>query len=246
MVGIYLSGTGNTKHCIEKLLSFIDKDAKTVAMEDREAVKCVKSNSRIVIAYPTQFSNAPVMVRDFIKNNAEIWNGKEVFCLVTMGMFSGDGAGCSARILRKYGAKVIGGLHVRMPDSVLDNKLLKNSTIQNGQIVAKADSKIEAVSQEILKGKYPHNGLGLFPHIVGLLGQRLWFYGKTRNYTDKLKISSECNGCGICSKNCPMENITITDGKAVASDKCTMCYRCIKNCPKKAITLLGDKVVVSD
>ena len=60
MVGIYLSGTGNTKHCIEN----------------------------------------------------------------TMGAFSGDGAGCTARLLKKYGAHILGGLHVKMPDSVCDSKLL--------------------------------------------------------------------------------------------------------------------------
>ena len=42
VVGIYLSGTGNTKHCIEKLLSLIDKDAKAVALESPESDMAVK------------------------------------------------------------------------------------------------------------------------------------------------------------------------------------------------------------
>lgn len=29
MIGIYLSGTGNTKHCIEKLTKLLDSSAKT-------------------------------------------------------------------------------------------------------------------------------------------------------------------------------------------------------------------------
>ena len=51
------------------------------------------------------------------------YKDKNVFCLTTMGAFSGDGAGCAARLLKKYGAKIIGGLHVRMPDAVCDNKM---------------------------------------------------------------------------------------------------------------------------
>ena len=75
------------------------------------------------------------------------------------------------------------------------------------------------------------------------LGQRLWFYGKTKGYTDKLKIHTGCIGCGLCASLCPMKNISIKNGKAVSRNKCTMCYRCISQCPQKAITLLGEEVV---
>ncbi|MBR5390859.1 MAG: EFR1 family ferrodoxin, partial [Clostridia bacterium] len=75
-----------------------------------------------------------------------------------------------------------------------------------------------------------------------LLGQRLWFYNKTTGYTDKLKISDSCVGCGLCSKVCPMENIQVKDNLVISGNRCTMCYRCISLCPQKAITLLGDTV----
>jgi len=42
--------------------------------------------------------------------------GKNIFIIVAMGLFSGDGTGCTARLFRKYGADVIGGLHLKMPD----------------------------------------------------------------------------------------------------------------------------------
>ena len=80
-------------------------------------------------------------------------------------------------------------------------------------------------------------------HIVGLFGQRLWFYGKTARYSDKLKISDNCIGCGMCIDNCPMENLKLEGGKAVAGNKCAMCYRCISHCPKQAVTLLGKEVI---
>ena len=156
--------------------------------------------------------------------------------------FSGYGAGCTARILRKNGADILGGLHIRMPDSVCDSKLLKKSIEENKKIIIEADKKIEKVAQEMQNGIYPRDGISFFSHIVGLFGQRLWFYNKTSNYSDKLKISEKCIGCGLCSKICPMHNITIKDKKAVSNNKCTMCYRCISQCPQKAITLIGDTV----
>ena len=33
------------------------------------------------------------MVKDFIDQNQSLWNGKRIFVIATMGLFSGDGAG---------------------------------------------------------------------------------------------------------------------------------------------------------
>lgn len=242
MVGIYLSGTGNTKHCMEKLVSLLDPSAKIIPLESKDVVSYVTENDMIVLGYPTQFSNSPYMVRDFITKNKHLWSGKKVLCVATMGAFSGDGAGCTARLLKKYGAVILGGLHIHMPDSVCDSKLLKKSLDESRKIVVEADHKIEKTAANILKGKYPKEGLSIFHHIAGLFGQRLWFYGKTNGYSSELKISNDCIGCGLCTEICPMQNLKLKDGKAVPGGKCTMCYRCISKCPQRAITLVGKEV----
>lgn len=242
MLGIYLSGTGNTRHCMEMLVSLIDKSAECVPLEDKDITEKIKKNDVIYLGYPTQFSNMPYMVRDFIQSNQTLWSRKKVFCVATMGAFSGDGAGCSARLLKKYGADILGGLHIHMPDSVCDSKLLKKSLDENREIVRRADDKIEKSAKSILEGKYPKEGITFISHLCGLFGQRLWFYGKTTGYSDKLKISGVCIGCGKCVNVCPMHNIVLNGNRAVPGKQCTMCYRCISLCPQKAITLLGKEV----
>lgn len=242
MIGIYLSGTGNTKHCVELLVKLIDNEAQCVPLENPQIKGLLENEDTIILGYPAQFSNAPMMVRDFIKNNSSIWQDKKVFCLNTMGLFSGDGTGCAARLLKKYGAVILGGVQIKMPDSVCDSKLLKKSIEENKAIVRAADVRIKQIAAQILEDSYPQEGLSFIAHVKGLFGQRLWFYHKTIGYTDKLKISDECIGCGLCSRECPMGNIEIKNGKAVPGGQCTMCYRCISLCPQKAITLLGDTV----
>ena len=34
MIGIYFSGTGNTKYCLEKFVAAYDNSVKTIALED--------------------------------------------------------------------------------------------------------------------------------------------------------------------------------------------------------------------
>ena len=241
MIGVYLSGTGNTKHCIEKLVKLLDQSAKAIPLENENIISEIKNSDTIILGYPTQFSNAPIMVRDFINSN-DIWGNKRVLCVTTMGAFSGDGAGCTARLLKKKGAIILGGLQIHMPDSVCDSKMLKKSIEENRKIICEADKKIEKAVLDIQNGKYPQEGISFFSHIIGLFGQRLWFYNKTSHYSDKLKINDSCIGCGLCSQICPMNNITIENNKAVAGNMCTMCYRCISHCPQKAITLIGKTV----
>lgn len=244
MTGIYFSGTGNTKFCVDKFVKEYDHSKNSFSIEDNEALVKIKNDSEIVIGYPVQYSNIPKILRDYIVHNQHLWKGKNIFIIATMGLFSGDGAGILARLLKNHGAIIVGGLHLKMPDSICDERALKRSFEENKKIVMKAEEKICISVRNIKKGKPPQEGLGIVYHLAGLFGQRLYFWGKTKRYTDKLKINSlECIGCSLCEKICPMGNIAVKNGIAVSSDKCTMCYRCISKCPKQAITLLGKKVI---
>lgn len=244
MTGIYFSGTGNTKFCVDKFLKEYDCSENSFSIEDSEALERIETDDEIVMGYPVQYSNIPKILRDYIDSNRYIWRGKNVFIIATMGLFSGDGAGMLARLLKNYGAIIVGGLHLKMPDSICDEIVLKRSFKNNKRVVVKAAEKICKAVRNIKNGKPPQEGLGIVYHLAGLFGQRLYFLGKTQKYTDKLKINSrKCIGCGLCERLCPMGNIAVKNGIAVSSDKCTMCYRCINKCPKQAITLLGKKVM---
>ena len=244
MTGLYFSGTGNSKYAVETFLQEYTPGEAAYSIEDEQAVEVIKGQEELVFGYPVQYSSVPKMLRDFVEKNSELWQGKKIFIIATMGLFSGDGAGVLARLLRRHGAKIIGGLHLKMPDSIADEKVLKRSPEENKTLVESARWKIKNAVSEVKKGNPPQEGLGFLSRLAGFFGQRLYFGHKTKCYTDKLKIDgSACIGCGKCEKLCPMGNICIKEGKAVSGDKCTMCYRCVNQCPKHAITLLGKKVV---
>ena len=244
MLGIYFSGTGNSRYALEVFLGKYDKTAKAFAIEDKNIAGYIKDNEEIVFSYSVQYSNIPKMLKDFIDEYRDLWQGKKIFVIATMGLFSGDGAGILARRLHRYGAQITGGLHLKMPDSISDEKALKRSVEENKELVKEAEKKIDNAVRCMKNGKPPQEGIGLLYHIAGLLGQCLYFRGKTRQYTDKIKIDTQkCVGCGKCAELCPMKNLSIENNLAKAQDRCTMCYRCINICPKQAITLLGNKVI---
>lgn len=246
MVGIYFSGTGNTKFCVNKFLQYYNENNQisSYSIEDKESIKKIKDNENIILGYPIHYSDIPIIVREYIQNNSKIFKDKNIFVIATMGLFSGDGVGCSERLLKKSGANVIGGLHLKMPDCIGDVKALKKTLEENKEIVKNADIKIKRTVENIKKGNYCKEGLGIISHLAGLFGQRLYFYKKTYKLKDKLKINYEkCISCGKCETLCPMKNIKMIDNKLTTCNNCTSCYRCINNCPKQAITLIGNKVV---
>ncbi len=221
-----------------------DTTAKAFSIEDNDVIAAINEHEEIIFSYPVQYSNVPKMLQDFINDNRELWSGKKIFVIATMGLFSGDGAGVLGRMLKKYGATIVGGLHLKMPDSIGDEKVLKRPLEKNIQLVKDAESKIRKAVVTMKAGKPMQEGIGVFYRLAGLLGQRLYFGHKANRYTDKLKIDAQqCVGCGKCVKLCPMKNIEMDNKLAVAKDKCTMCYRCVNQCPKQAITLLGKQVV---
>ena len=51
----------------------------------------------------------------------------------------------------------------------------------------------------------------------------------------KFYVTDACIGCGKCTEVCPLNNVSLKDGKPVWGDQCTHCMACICKCPKEAI-----------
>ena len=64
MIGIYFSGTGNTKYCVDKFLKEYDCSKNSFSIEDNETLEMIKESNEIVIGYPVQYSNIPEILRD--------------------------------------------------------------------------------------------------------------------------------------------------------------------------------------
>ena len=66
MIGVYFSGTGNTRHCVERFVQELEPDGETFSIETERVVEAICAHNEIVMGYPVQFSNLPKILRDFV------------------------------------------------------------------------------------------------------------------------------------------------------------------------------------
>jgi len=245
MIGIYFSGTGNTKHCVELFVSAIDGSTNCYSIEDNNATSELQNHDIIVFGFPVYYSNIPKIAKDFITANKAAWSGKKVYVIATKGLHNAFGIGYARRIFTDCGAEYIGSSQFNMPDNIRDMKIMEVAFdySKDGKIIEKADSKIIKAAERLKANKPQKSGLNLYSYIAGFFLKILWFYPKTDKYITAPKVNIDrCNGCGKCVKLCPMQNISVADGKAISGGKCTVCYRCMNNCPTQALTIFGSKV----
>lgn len=93
MVGIYFSGTGNSRYAVECFCNEYDEVAKAFSIEDDNVIEAVKTDEMLVVAYLVQYSTVPKILCDFIIENKKFWGNRKVFIIATMGLFNGYGAG---------------------------------------------------------------------------------------------------------------------------------------------------------
>ena len=209
---------------------------------DEACSELLKRHDDVILAYIVYFSDLPQIVREFICENSANFCGKNVFIIATMEIFSGDGAGCAARILKRAGARITGGAHIRMPAFILDVAIFSYSAQKNERLIKEANAKLQRASEAFAAGNPLQEGLGILCRIAELLRQRLWMkiWDKTPFAKRKPSLdTARCSGCGECAKSCPMQNIKIAHGKAKFGERCTICCRCVNKYKQKAITILG-------
>jgi flavodoxin/ferredoxin len=240
-IGIYVfSGTGNTLIAAELLAGSFrgaGADADVIKIENHTKNKSVPNLSKydmIGIGYAVHAFDAPRPAYDFMRALPES-PGKRLFLFKSAGDFFWNG-GSSSKVrstLAKKGFDVFhetlfvmpANVFMRYPDPVIKN------------LYTIAEKTAGKSAGEILSGARSLAKNGIFKRIFTRLFSDGESFGVKR-LGRHMKVSSECNMCGVCWRDCPTGNITQGEARPIFDKTCCLCMRCIHHCPKYAITPL--------
>lgn len=251
----YFSGTGNSYVVARDIAEKIN--GKLISIASVSKNESVRINSDIAgIIFPVYFGSndihIPLIVNRFISKLENI-NSRYIFSICTFGGGIDTTLEKVNRLLETKGGKLSAGFGVHMPQNAF-KKPFDFKQVKFG----KWEKKRERISEIIANKRsnaFEKNSLcfnlikRVFEFFVNLpraekrsvakcagLGENLPFDKIILCTDNSYSVNEKCNGCGICEKVCPVDNIKMTENKPAWQNHCENCLACYNWCPQHAIT----------
>lgn len=235
---LWYSGCGNSRFVADTLSKELADD-KMVFIPDAARQKAALEfgpDEVLGIVFPVYSWSVPKLVSEFLRTVSIKGKPAYIFAACTCGDQTGLTYEHLCKDLRKQGLQLDAFFSFQMPETYINLPGFNLDTPENAK--RKIDGTKESLSEVI--GLIKQRTQGNYDKLRGsktFLKSNILkplFYGLL--ITDrKFNVSDDCIGCGICAKNCPLQNITIENDRPKWNGHCTNCMSCYHRCPKNAI-----------
>ena len=230
---LYFSGTGNSNY-VAKRIADARGDA-LVNLNDRikaSDTSLVETGERVIIVTPTYAWRIPRVVRDWLRKT-ELRGAKQVWFVMTCGSEIGNADKYNRELCTEKRLSCMGTAQIVMPENYIAMFSAPQAD-EAREIVAKTEPNIDCVIASIQSNQpFAPTRNNLYDRFMS--GPVNLIFYKFCVKADAFTVSDTCIGCGQCAKRCPMNNVTLKDGKPVWGKACTHCMACICYCPVSAI-----------
>ena len=230
---VYFTGTGNSRYAAQAL-------ADATGDELLDARPFLKNGERLelrserpwVFVCPTYAWRIPRVFREQIEKGLFVGNRRAYF-VMTCGDSIGRADEEIVRLCGRKGFTCMGVMPVVMPENYIAMFPVPGPE-KAAKIIAAADRTLARAAAYLIGEKS-------FPEPVRRPGGRLLsraanpFFYRAAVHDRDFYAGSGCSGCGLCVQLCPLNNITLKNGKPVWGGSCTHCMACICSCPARAI-----------
>jgi ferredoxin/flavodoxin len=243
----FFSGTGNSLFIAEEIKSKMDARLIPIAkVIDKPEI--ITPANVIGIVFPVYYADIPIIVKNFAQKLTDIQQ-KYIFAISNYGGSTGNSYKSLSNIFRGKGSELSAGFGIHMPQNAF-RKPWKNYQ----RIYQKSRKRINFIIKKIQareKGICHSNPIleWLTSPFVGMVKsmtekaiakaieapQSLGLEKLMLSFDKTYKTNDKCNGCGICEKVCPVDNIIMEEGNPVWQNHCENCLACYNWCPNTAI-----------
>ena len=230
---LYFSGTGNSKYVAKRIADALGDEI--LNLNDRIKVSdtlSVETGERVIIVTPTYAWRIPRVVCNWLLKT-ELRGARLAWFVMTCGSEIGNADKYNRELCTEKAISCMGTAQIIMPENYIAMFSAPQAD-EARQIVAKAEPDIDRAIAAIQANQpFAPTRNNLYDRFMsGPVNPIFYkFFVKANAFT----ASSACIGCGQCVKRCPMNNVTLKDGKPVWGRNCTHCMACICYCPISAI-----------
>ena len=243
----YFSGTGNSLFVAKRLQESLGKsELIPIVKALKQSYKDIDAE-KIILVFPVYALTIPLPVRDFLK--VYDFSGVQYFSAIAtrLGIYFNDFKRIDKMIkpnkLKSHFILNMGNNDVK----IKNYKCPSENEIKDLETTALKE--LDRISQIIRNNtesrEKDSNYLEELPFgdfrdkFIEWIVPKLMTFSKVIGGVNYFYINSNCNGCGICSKVCLSNKISMNNNQPIWNKKtlCHMCYACVNFCPTKAIEI---------
>lgn len=229
----YFTGTGNSFKIAKDLQNSLE-NCEIINIFNKTKNVNLKEKDNIGLVFPIHMFGVPNAVIQFIKQ-LPFSDKHYFFAIANYGgktpIFTFNDL---LKILKNKKVKTGFMQIIKMPINYTPFFGAIPEKMQN-RLFKREESFIEEISKTIKKNeilkfkKTPFNLFSLLLPLFALVRKMV------KKMDKKFYITDKCNGCTICEKVCPLNNIKIVENKPIWQHNCSQCFACISWCPQSAI-----------
>ena len=238
----YFSGCGNSKHVAETIAAGLNDTLIFIpeAARENHYEYDLAKGERLGFVFPVYAWAPPKLVLNFIeKMIVKVPEPVEGPTYIYFACTCGDECGCTEKIFRKAveakGWKLSACFSMKMPETYIGMPGFKLDSEENAKRkIAETNATLtrnipRLLNQECFAEMYKGRAAWLKSYVIN------GSFNKYATDDRKYRSTDRCISCGKCVSVCPLQNITLEDGRPKWNGHCTMCMACYHHCPVNAI-----------